>query len=111
MTDEGMKAIGQLASLEQLTLQVTDDASLAHLAGLSKLRQLTLWSSRTVGTGITGSGLQHLAGLEDLRELILDNCYGITASGLESLACAEALGAARSLGHLVQCQTTRRNAR
>ena len=106
LPEEGMKAIGQLASLEQLTLRVTDDALLAHLAGLSKLRQLTLWSSRTVGTGITGSGLQFLAGLENLRELNLRQLLRDHGVGPGIAGRTEALGTARSLEHMVRCQTT-----
>jgi hypothetical protein len=42
------------------------DAGLAHLVGLTSLRELNLWN-----TEVTDAGLAHLAGLKSLQELSL----------------------------------------
>ncbi len=61
-----MTDLQQILVLDDST-QITD-AGLAHLAGLTQLRDLCLQ-----GTQITDAGLKHLAGLTQLRELHLEN--------------------------------------
>ena len=72
-----------LAHLEELDLsensQVFDDG-LAHLAGLTSLKDLNLWR-----VGITDEGVKHLAGLTSLERLNLDNTQ-LTDAGLQHLA-------------------------
>jgi len=71
ITDGGVKHLAsqtKLRKLEFLRVPELTDATLAHIAGLTNLEEITL-----SGTGITGSGLVHLAGLGKLRSLSIPN--------------------------------------
>lgn len=67
--DCGVEAIAGLSNLEELVLDETGgtDDGLRHLAGMSRLKKLSLYAAH----GITGRGLEHLAGLERLEVLDL----------------------------------------
>jgi hypothetical protein len=84
-----MRAIAkEIASKGILGLQLerAGDADLAHLKGLTELRELNLNY-----TMITDAGLAHLAGLTGLRELNLLACQNITDAGLARLGRLTAL--------------------
>ncbi len=69
VTDEGLKSVGQLKTLQVLGLGETKritDAGLAWLSGLSNIRSLYL-----PGLAITDKGLAHLRGMKELRRLVL----------------------------------------
>jgi serine/threonine protein kinase len=55
--------------------------SLAHLRGLTALRQLDLGGC----TRVTDAGLEHLRGLTALRQLRLSGCEQVTDAGLDEL--------------------------
>ncbi|MFI5455944.1 MAG: leucine-rich repeat domain-containing protein [Isosphaerales bacterium] len=69
ITDAGVKQLANLAglkTLELLRVPELTDATLAHIAGLTNLEEITL-----SGTGIAGSGLIHLTGLGKLKSLTI----------------------------------------
>lgn len=74
--DQDLRWLEDLPNLERLYLarnpQLTD-AGMRHLAGLRRLRRLSLWR-----TGITDAGIGHLAGLRELRVLDIQR-QGTTA--------------------------------
>jgi hypothetical protein len=71
ITDAGVKRLANLISLKKLELlrvpELTD-ATLAHIAGLTNLEEITL-----SGANITGTGLVHLAGMGKLKSLVIPN--------------------------------------
>eukprot|EP00913_Durusdinium_trenchii_P023352 g21930.t1 len=68
ITDEGLKYLEKLKSVDDLDLNNTaiTDAGLEHLKGLSSLSKLDLGD-----TAVTDAGLKHLHGLKDLKVLNL----------------------------------------
>ena len=81
ITDEGLKHLGGLSTLEVLKLSgcpITDDG-LGHLAGLGEL-----WMLHLDHTAITDEGLIHLSGLAKLRTLDLRGT-SVTDDGLRHL--------------------------
>lgn len=66
ITNEGLKRVGQLTSLEELNLSLTvvSDEGLQHLAECTKLRVLGLAS-----TQCTGSGFAHLGKITGLQNV------------------------------------------
>jgi hypothetical protein len=74
ITDDGLKHIGTLANLQELTLksaklaEVTDEG-LKHICTLAKLKKLKL----SFQSKITGVGLQYLHGLSSLQCLLLED--------------------------------------
>lgn len=67
ISDDGLRHLAGLKSLEYLTLancHAITDAGLKHLAVLKNLKHLGL-----AGTSVTGPGLEHLKGLALLRSL------------------------------------------
>ena len=77
--DEGLAYIGQINSLDMLSLEATGvtDTGLAHLAGLENLRSLSL-----NGTSITDKGLMSLASLKRLETLSLRGTE-VTDNGMQ----------------------------
>lgn len=72
--------------LQVLTLVNIDDATLAHLAGLTGLRQLALYSSPE----FKGEGLAHLSRLTALEALLLGHS-GLMDNGLKYIASIRSL--------------------
>lgn len=68
ISDDGLRAIGQLTTLEELTIYGSEitDAGLQNLGALSALRSLTMMDSR-----ISGDGLRHLKASVRLEEIYL----------------------------------------
>ncbi len=66
ITGSGMKYIGQLTNLENLSLGTNEvmDSGVEHLRTLEKLTTLDLSETR-----ITDAGMEHLEGLTNLEEL------------------------------------------
>jgi hypothetical protein len=75
LTDESLRVIGRLANLEALVIHDAPitDAGLAHLAGMTRLKSLSLGKSEAWPDGrrflFSGEGLAHLVGLPWLSEL------------------------------------------
>ncbi|HIA20023.1 MAG TPA: DUF1501 domain-containing protein, partial [Planctomycetaceae bacterium] len=80
-TNADLRAVGNLAQMESVTLEDTqvDDEGLGVIKACLGLRQL-----RLNGSQITDAGLAHLAGLEKLEELNL-SFTRITAASLHQL--------------------------
>jgi hypothetical protein len=81
ITDAGLKAIGNLVHLEELTIcsdDITDDG-LEYFKGLASLRSLTICSN-----AITDAGICHLGGVGSLRRLKLE-CPEVRGPGLQYL--------------------------
>jgi hypothetical protein len=78
VSEEGMKHLEGLTSLQKLSLNSADvgDAELAHVKALSGLRSLYIQ-----GTRISDTGLRHLAGLTYLRRLSIGGT-GVSDAGL-----------------------------
>ncbi|NQU23826.1 MAG: hypothetical protein HQ567_21300 [Candidatus Nealsonbacteria bacterium] len=90
----GLRELSELTKLSFSGSLITDDM-LVHIAGLSKLEELSLHNC----PNITGSGLKHLAGLPNLRVLYLHNS-GVTDDFLRHVS---------SLSHLktLEIESTR----
>ncbi|MBC7852148.1 MAG: hypothetical protein IAF94_01830 [Pirellulaceae bacterium] len=88
VTDQSLKTIGKLNSLELLELTKTSisDQGLVELAHLSKLRLLQL-----TGTAITSQGMEHLRPLQSLQMLSIDHT-NVDDSGLATIAELRGLG-------------------
>lgn len=83
VTQHGIAALGQLRSLQQLTLMNLD----VEEAGLQSWRTLnSLQKLRMPGTSVSDSGLAHLAQLPSLQILDLSECRLIGDVGLGYLA-------------------------
>lgn len=103
VTDEGLKHLKSMESLEVLYLQRTDitGTGLKHLKILANLRRIYLDHTKVADenlkhinefknletlslpdTEISNDGLKHLKGLKNLRDLDIDNTH-ITDSGVE----------------------------
>lgn len=84
VTDDGLKHVGELTSLQTLDLEcdITEDG-LRHIRSLTNLRKLTLEGD------ITDDGLKHIGSLTNLRELVL-RCR-VTDSGMTHLTRLENL--------------------
>lgn len=82
LTDESLRHLGRLRSLESINSlagsSITDEG-LAHLSGLENLDALDLRQ-----TGITGVGLSHLKHLKELDSLSLPT--SLTAEGIEAIS-------------------------
>ena len=87
VTDEGLKALAGLKSLQVLILSDTPvtDEGLKQLAGLTNLQSLWLGN-----TSVTDEGLKELAGLKSLQSLFLYNT-GVNGTGLKALAGSKSL--------------------
>jgi hypothetical protein len=70
LTDEHLRTVGQLDSLEALLLQETNvtDAGMPHLVGLDNLINLDLY-----GTGVSDKGLESVGQLHSLKNLNIGN--------------------------------------
>ena len=81
ITDEGLAHLKGLTKLKELSLASTKitDAGLVHLKGLTKLKELGLASTK-----ITDAGLVHLKGLSKLELLYLKETE-ITDAGVKDL--------------------------
>lgn len=82
ITDEGFKYVGQLERLENLKLpsRITD-------TGLGYLRWSTSLTSLSIGKSqVTDEGLKHLAGLTNLRNLTMFAAPQMTGEGLKNLS-------------------------
>lgn len=66
VTDEGLKIVGKMTSLEKLHLENTrvTDAGIAHLTSLKQLNYLNLY-----GTGVTNQLFKYLEALPNLKRL------------------------------------------
>ena len=85
VTDDQLAPVAGLDRLRELSLgkaRNLTDAGLAHLAGLSQLQELEIGYA----PGITDAGLAHLAGLAQLRKLYVHDAPGITDAGLAHLS-------------------------
>jgi hypothetical protein len=84
VTDEGMRHLARLATLEELLLAETriTDEGVARLGTLKRLRWLSLQHC-----GVTDASLAHLRQLEQLEVLCLHQTH-VTANGLRELAAA-----------------------
>jgi uncharacterized protein (TIGR02996 family) len=73
-TDDSLALLAARTQLQRVHIggsrATVTDLGLAHLGGLVRLRELSLWS---LGR-LTGEGLAHLSGLKRLRQLSLYNC-------------------------------------
>ncbi len=89
VTDEGLAQLARIPRLRHLNLddcrEITS-AGMAHLAGLTHLRKLSL--NRTA---VDDAGLAHLAALPTLTELSLVGNAGVTDAGAAHLARCPAL--------------------
>lgn len=90
VTNEGMKTVGTLQSLQRLSVTLTevDGAGIAHLSGLTNLKRLSVASSKCTGEGF--AALKPLTKLENLNfHSCLVNDAGLaevgTLSSLERL--------------------------
>lgn len=81
VTDDGLKSISGMSTLEKISLGETSvtDAGLAHLSPLTKLQKIWLQN-----TAITDAGLAHLSNLPELSFLVLYDT-AITDAGLDAL--------------------------
>ncbi len=86
-------------SLEALDLRSEgiDDASLVAIAGLPRIKRISISNCR-----VTDSGLETLARLPALNQLWLDNLLEVTDNGLKSLTANTSLTEI----HVVRCGTT-----
>ena len=85
VTDEGMKTIGQIASLEDLDLRdcaISDDG-LAHLVSLGRLKALRL-SGKSGVCSVSDDGMVHVAKLGNLKLLAVDFLW-ISEDGIKSI--------------------------
>jgi hypothetical protein len=91
VTDEGLRELARLKSLQSLHLYSADvtDAGLKELAALKNLQSLYLGSTK-----VTDAGLKKLAGLKSLQSLYLYSTE-VTDAGLKELAGLKSL---QSLG-------------
>jgi Leucine-rich repeat (LRR) protein len=83
VSDRGLKVLGQVVSLELLDLadcQSVTDQGVAHLASLTRLKNLALGSR-----AITDEGLSSISSLQNLGALSLQNC-AIQGPGLSTIA-------------------------
>ncbi|MCA8913805.1 MAG: hypothetical protein KDB90_00235 [Planctomycetes bacterium] len=79
VTDEGVKSLGEIATLEVVSLMHCDkltDACVANLAKLNELNSLLLEGN----DNFTDAGLKPLAKLPKLRELTISFCTLLTGS-------------------------------
>jgi hypothetical protein len=74
-----LKSLKRLQLLDISLCENIADAGLAHLKGLTELRELNLR-----GTKVTDTGLRHLRGLTGLRRLDLRHTK-VTAAGVRGL--------------------------
>ena len=97
--DEGLKPLENLKNLSSLTIRrsprVTDSA-IEHLLQLPKLSKLGL-----LEVGITNRGLERLKGMTRLRALDLRGCSQVGNAGLEQLASLKNLKILRLGGYLI----------
>jgi Leucine-rich repeat (LRR) protein len=127
----GLKHLGPLTKLEELDLTGTAVTDTAGLGGLSSLKRLSLWSTKTAGglgglaplkalvrlnlarTGVTDADLKHIAKANRLEALNL-SATKVTDAGLKHLAGLTALKelnlydcpvTARGLAHLAGAKT------
>jgi hypothetical protein len=84
VNDKGLKAVGELKSMEELDLgscrEITNDG-LKPLAGLTQLKKLVLWNM-----SISGAAMEHLEGLNQLEVLNLALCNNLMDDGLAHLS-------------------------
>jgi hypothetical protein len=120
-TDELMADVGRLKRLEELNIWHTDvdDAALAHVAGLTRLKRLCVESTRATSAGLVhlkclktleslnlsdtevgDAGIENLTGLRKLRELFMFRTF-VTAAGLRELG--------RALPMLTDCYCSARS--
>lgn len=85
VTDDGMKTIAGIASLEDLDLRdcgISDDG-LAHLVGLNKLKALRL-SGKSGACSVSDDGMVHVAKLPNLKLLAVDYLW-ISEDGVKQI--------------------------
>lgn len=84
LAPDGLRAIGQLAALQELTLincGLNDDAVFTSFATLSKLTVLYL-----AGANVTGEGLVSLGAARGMKSLSVEGASRVTAAGLAAIA-------------------------
>jgi Leucine-rich repeat (LRR) protein len=81
-TDEGLKELAKLRSLEELYIGSTGitDVGMSHIAGLTNLKELHIFTG-----SITEKGLAKLMALKSMKKLSLHYAKGMTASRLSQL--------------------------
>ena len=85
VTDEVMKTIAGIASLEDLDLRdcgISDDG-LAHLVGLKRLKALRL-SGKSGACSVSDDGMVHVAKLKNLKLLAVDYLW-ISEDGVQTI--------------------------
>jgi hypothetical protein len=85
VTDEAMKTIGKIGSLEDLDLRdcgITDDG-LAELSDLKKLKALRL-SGKSGACSVSDDGMVHVAKLKNLKVLAIDYLW-ISEDGIKAI--------------------------
>jgi hypothetical protein len=89
MTDDGAKALGQIRTLEQLTLPAIGltDTGLAHVANLENLKCLSV--AGVTFSPLTDQTLARLARLPKLEELMIGGAF--TDEGMKSISGMRAL--------------------
>lgn len=92
-TNKGLAELNSLKNLQELAIHGTlgdesrvNDAALAHIAGFTTLKRLSITSIPIASTSeITDAGLAHLGRLVDLEELTLQAGNRVTDTGLQPL--------------------------
>ena len=100
VTDDGMKTIGKVSSLEDLDLRdcgISDDG-LSHLTGLSRLKALRL-SGKSGDCSVSDDGMIHVAKLPALKVLGVDFLW-ISEDGVQAIT------ALKNLQELYMAETT-----
>ena len=100
VTDDGMKTIGKVSSLEDLDLRdcgISDDG-LSHLTGLSRLKALRL-SGKSGDCTVSDDGMIHVAKLPALKVLGVDFLW-ISEDGVQAIT------ALKNLQELYMAETT-----
>ncbi|CAI5496017.1 unnamed protein product, partial [Closterium sp. Naga37s-1] len=76
---EGVRNLYKLPKLEMLDFRWSgvSDSALQGIGSLTSLKILRLWD-----TNVTNAGLAHLTGLSSLKELDLSQCTAVTDAGM-----------------------------
>ena len=86
VTDEGMKVLGTISTLENLDLRdcaISDDG-LASLSSLGKIKAIKL-SGKSGGCTVSDDGMQHIANFKNLKVLGVDSLWDISEDGIAKL--------------------------
>src|SRR4029453_9661104 len=84
-TDETLKLVAKISSIQFLDLFETCDANEVTDEGLAQIGKITALRDLALGPGISDAGLARLSALSELRVLRLDSANDVTDEGLQSL--------------------------